>query len=106
MEQQDINRAYITVDNKLFLWNYHDGGDFQMYQELTQIIVSVGLVRPKAGVFPPKIKFVLVLATPVDIVMVGLHFERNIHGPLTLYSSTSALRPHHPHCQSWGTHLH
>lgn len=22
---QEINRAYITVDNKLYLWNYQDG---------------------------------------------------------------------------------
>ena len=75
-----------------------------MYSDLSQVIVSVGLVKPRHGVFAKKIKVravlalhsltndvqhVLVLATPVDIVLVGLRFENDrINGAITLYSSS------------------
>lgn len=88
----EINRAYITVDNKLFLWNYSDvnkeGGEFMVYTDLTQIIVSVGLVKPKPGVFPKQIKYLLVLATPVEVVLVGLRFlNDDVRQALTVYST-------------------
>ncbi|KAJ2326068.1 hypothetical protein IWW51_002465, partial [Coemansia sp. RSA 2702] len=47
----EIGRAWITVDHRLFLWNYEDEGDFYSFEGQEQVIVSVGLVRPRAGVF-------------------------------------------------------
>jgi len=84
----EISRAYVTLDNKLFLWNYAHSADFYAYSELNQVIVSVGLVRPKPGIFPPEIKYLLVLATPVEVVLLGVRFEQDhVHGALTLYST-------------------
>eukprot|EP00954_Amorphochlora_amoebiformis_P012947 1014253-Amorphochlora_amoeboformis.AAC.1 len=72
----EIMRAYITMDNRLFLWNYHQGDDFMLYEELDQIIVSVGIVRPGPSTgLPPNIKYILVLTTPVDVILIGMEFR-------------------------------
>ncbi len=42
-----IQRAWITFDNRVFLWKYDDDKDFNVWDGLDQIVVSVGLVRPK-----------------------------------------------------------
>lgn len=74
-----ITRVFVTVDEKIFLWNYHsrdDYNEFAVYSGLAQIIVSVALVKPKPGVFVKEIEFILVLATAVEVVMVGIEFEK------------------------------
>jgi nuclear pore complex protein Nup155 len=71
----EINRAWLTIDNRLFLWNYEDGSDFVVYDELDQIIVSVALVSPKTGVFIEEITHVLVIATPIEILLLGVFFD-------------------------------
>ncbi|OZJ03036.1 hypothetical protein BZG36_03265 [Bifiguratus adelaidae] len=68
----EINRAWITVDNKLFLWNYIDGTDFYSFEDQDQIIVSVGLVPPKRDVFVDGIEYVLVIATTLEIILLGV----------------------------------
>ena len=83
----EINRAWLTRDNHFFLWNYAEGAsaDFVAYDDLDQVIISAGLVRPKAGVFRDEIQWLLVLATPVEIVIVGMSFTSgSILGELTL----------------------
>ncbi len=60
-----IRRAWITFDNRLFLWKYDDDKDFNVWDGLDQIIVSVGLVIPKPGVFVETIRYLLVVTTPV-----------------------------------------
>ncbi|KAE8636462.1 hypothetical protein XENTR_v10003006 [Xenopus tropicalis] len=70
----EISRAWLTIDSDIFMWNYEDGGDLAYYDGLSETILSVGLVKPKAGIFQPHIRFLLVLATPVDIVILGLSF--------------------------------
>lgn len=45
----DIHRAWFTIDNQIFLWDYHDGTDFCVYDGLDQIIVSAALVPPRPG---------------------------------------------------------
>ncbi|KAG0345336.1 hypothetical protein BG005_001354 [Podila minutissima] len=68
----EINRVWITIDHRLFLWNYADGGDYESFEELDQIIVNVALVKPKKGIFDSKIEYLLVIATPVDVHLLGL----------------------------------
>ncbi|XP_048876664.1 nuclear pore complex protein Nup155 [Brienomyrus brachyistius] len=72
----EISRAWLTVDNDIFMWNYEDGGDVAYFDGLSETILSVGLVKPKEGIFQPHIHFLLVLATPVDVVILGLSFPR------------------------------
>ena len=82
----EIARAWITIDNRLFLWNYYKGEDFYMYDGLDQLIVSVGLARPKPGVFGKDTPFVLVISTPVEIVLLELKIIGDwITGDVELY---------------------
>eukprot|EP01122_Echinamoeba_exundans_P013062 TRINITY_DN5637_c0_g1_i1.p1 TRINITY_DN5637_c0_g1~~TRINITY_DN5637_c0_g1_i1.p1 ORF type:complete len:1349 (+),score=350.75 TRINITY_DN5637_c0_g1_i1:39-4085(+) len=71
----ELNRAWMTVDNRLYLWNYETQNDFTSYDGLDQIIVSVAVMKPKPDVFLDEIKHILVLATPVEIVILALMFE-------------------------------
>ena len=61
----EIARACITVENRLYLWNYTEGQAAFEYHELPQdeVILAAGLVRAKPGVFIKEIQHVLVLAT-------------------------------------------
>ncbi|KAJ2867706.1 hypothetical protein FB639_004919, partial [Coemansia asiatica] len=63
----EIKRAWITVDHRLFLWNYEEESEFYSFEDQEQIIVSVALVRPKSGVFVDTIRHVLVVATPLEV---------------------------------------
>lgn len=75
----EIHRAWVTIDNKFFIWSYLNGTDFNEYDELDQVIVSAGLVRPKPGIFKDYVKYLLVLATPVEVVLVAVAIS-NIGG--------------------------
>jgi len=68
----EINRAWISIDNKLFLWNYYEGEDFYVYTGIDQLIVSVGLARPQPGHFSSDVEYLLVISTPVEIVVLEL----------------------------------
>ncbi|WFD30312.1 hypothetical protein MSPP1_001330 [Malassezia sp. CBS 17886] len=61
----DIGRACITVENRLYLWDYEGGQSAFEYHELPddEVILSVGLVPARSGVFIPEIQHVLVLST-------------------------------------------
>ncbi|RNC31295.1 nuclear pore complex protein (NUP155), partial [Trypanosoma cruzi] len=69
----ELSRAWITVDNKLLLWNYGTGRDFLVYDEIPELIVAVGNpVTPVAGVFQLHITLVFPVATPKTIHLLGL----------------------------------
>lgn len=94
----EIARAFITIDNKLFLWNYYDGSDFLLYDELSQIIISVALSKPRPGVFVSAIQWVLTVSTPVEILVFALKFdEGNIHSPLQLFPTQFTIPSDHVH---------
>ncbi|KAI0209905.1 hypothetical protein LSAT2_005340 [Lamellibrachia satsuma] len=76
----DIGRAWLSVDSDIFVWNFEDGSDLAYFDGLSETILSAGLVKPKAGVFQPHIEFLLVLATPVDIVLLGVSFSKHFEG--------------------------
>ncbi|KAJ1856472.1 hypothetical protein LPJ73_002174, partial [Coemansia sp. RSA 2703] len=87
----EIKRVWITVDHRLFLWNYEDESDFYSFDDQEQIIVSVALVRPKAGVFVDAIKNVLVVATPLEVFLLGVGYANSVAGArggeVTLYAT-------------------
>lgn len=45
--------------------------DVAYYDGLSQTIVGVGLVKPRAGVFIDDIKYLLILSTQIEIIMLG-----------------------------------
>ncbi|XP_063068284.1 nuclear pore complex protein Nup155 isoform X2 [Engraulis encrasicolus] len=89
----EISRAWLTIDNDIFMWNYEDGGDVAYFDGLSETILSVGLVKPKAGIFQPHIHFLLVLATPVDVVILGLSFPKAQGGLNDSLSGAMQLLP-------------
>ena len=92
----EIHRAFVVFDNRLMVWNYdHDDVD-TTFDELDQVIVSVQLVVPRPDAFNDFVKvccchllecplhlnhllcafqFVLVIATSVQVVLLGVTFE-------------------------------
>ena len=68
----EIGRAWITMDHRLFLWDYVEGGDFCVYDELDQIITAVGLAAPRPDVFIDEVEYVLVVATATEVVLLGV----------------------------------
>ncbi|XP_006876995.1 PREDICTED: nuclear pore complex protein Nup155 isoform X2 [Chrysochloris asiatica] len=84
-----ISRAWLTIDSDIFMWNYEDGGDLAYFDGLSETILAVGLVKPKAGIFQPHVRHLLVLATPVDIVILGLSYANLQTGPGVLNDSMS-----------------
>ncbi|KAG8264438.1 hypothetical protein J6590_011729 [Homalodisca vitripennis] len=81
----EINRAWLTIDSDIYIWDFEHGTDVAYYDGLSETIVSVGLVRPKPGVFQNYIRHLLVLTTTVDIVVLGVSLSsaQGAAGPLT-----------------------
>lgn len=89
----EISRAWLTIDNDIFMWNYEDGSDVAYFDGLSETILSVGLVKPKPGIFQPHIHYLLVLATPVDVVILGLSFPKAHTGLNDSMSGAMQLLP-------------
>jgi len=70
----EVSRAWLTIDSDIYLWRYEDGGDLAFFDGLADTILQVSLATPKPGILQPHIKHLLCLATPVEIVLLGLTF--------------------------------
>ncbi|KAK6639409.1 hypothetical protein RUM43_007682 [Polyplax serrata] len=79
----EIHRAWLTIDSDIYIWSYEHGTDLAYFDGLGEVIVSVGLVKPKPNVFYQYIKYLLVLTTTVEIVVLGVKFtSTKPDGPL------------------------
>ncbi|KAG9444484.1 hypothetical protein H6P81_015824 [Aristolochia fimbriata] len=69
----EIRRAWASVDNSLFLWRFDKwDGQCPEYTGEEQAICAVGLVKSKPGIFVEAIQYLLVLATPVELILLGV----------------------------------
>lgn len=70
----EIERAWIVIDTRLYLWDYLDASSdaFESYEHPDRVIQAVGLVRPRSGVFIESIQHVLVLCTSASVTLLGL----------------------------------
>lgn len=59
----------------LQIWTYNKVRDVAYYDGLSTVIVSVGLVTPKQGVFIQDVKYLLILTTPTEIIVLGVTFN-------------------------------
>lgn len=73
----DISRAWLTIDSDIYVWLYEDGSDLAYFDGLHETILSVGLVKPRPGVFKPYIEHLLVLTTISEIVLLGVSFSQD-----------------------------
>lgn len=69
----EIRRAWASVDSSMFLWRFDKwDGQCSEYNGEEQAICAVGLAKAKPGVFVEAIQYLLVLATPVELILVGV----------------------------------
>ncbi|EEP77581.1 conserved hypothetical protein [Uncinocarpus reesii 1704] len=72
----ELNHAWVTIDNALYLWNYtHPNPQLIGFEDQPNSINAVKLSRPRKGVFLPSITYVIVIATTAEIVLLGLGCE-------------------------------
>lgn len=67
----EISRVWLAIDSNIYVWAFEHGSDVAYFDGLGETIVSVGLVKPKPGVFQNFVKYLLVLTTTVEIVVLG-----------------------------------
>ncbi|GLC36182.1 hypothetical protein PLESTB_001371300 [Pleodorina starrii] len=68
-----IRRAWASIDDSLFLWRYDRSSDVPLeYSGEDQAITCVGLAVPRPGVFLPAIRYIIVLCTTAEVVLLGV----------------------------------
>ncbi|CCW63192.1 unnamed protein product [Phytomonas sp. EM1] len=68
-----ISRVWLVVDNRLILCNYRSERELCQYDEIPELIVTVGNpVRPQKGIFQPHVSFVLPVATSEVVYLLGV----------------------------------
>ena len=73
----EISRAWVAIDNTLYIWNYNDGSDATFYDGLADSIVAVSIVRPKEKTINKMaFEYLLVVCTVSDIVLLGLNLNK------------------------------
>ena len=80
-----IHHAWFSIDNKLFLWDYTKKQQIVQYDAFEQEISTVAVLAPKNNIFREFVHHVLVVATSVEIVLIGIVMEAE--GSLKLHSS-------------------
>lgn len=77
----EIRRAWASVDNSLFLWRFDKwDGQCPEFSGEEQAICAVGLAKAKPGIFVEAIQYLLVLATPVELILIGVCCSGNSDG--------------------------
>jgi len=64
----EIRRAWVIVDNKLYIWKYDERENF-MVIERPHLIVSVAIVPPKPSIFSSEVRNILVISTAVEVIL-------------------------------------
>ncbi|KAH0838249.1 nucleoporin [Lanmaoa asiatica] len=68
----EVERVWISIDHKLFLWDYIHGSDITFFVDQPDVITHVTVVNPKPAVFVDEISSIMVLCTPVSVLLIGL----------------------------------
>lgn len=80
----EIGRAWLTIDSEIYIWTFNQTRDVAYYDGLSHLIVSVGLVKPKPGVFVQDVKYLLVLTTPIEVIVLGVTFGESSYNEMQL----------------------
>ncbi|KAI8890481.1 nucleoporin-domain-containing protein [Backusella circina FSU 941] len=89
----EINRAWVTIDNRLYMWNYHNPTDIFQYDDQDQVILTLGLVKPKPDIFGDHINYLLVIPTTVQVIILAVSCppaktqEEKINSKLNVYAT-------------------
>ncbi|KAI9272615.1 Nup133 N terminal like-domain-containing protein [Sporodiniella umbellata] len=69
---KEVGRAWTSIDNRLYLWDYVTGEDVCEYADQDQLICSVGFVKVKPGSFTSQIEYLLIISTALQIIPIGV----------------------------------
>ncbi|ODV81420.1 nucleoporin-domain-containing protein [Suhomyces tanzawaensis NRRL Y-17324] len=82
----EIDRTWITVDNKLILWNYklpqssfNQANQFLTIDQVRNTILKVKLVKPKPGVFVKEVNYLLLVATTMNIQIFIIQYDKTLN---------------------------
>lgn len=89
----ELERCWITIDNKLILWNIKDTSDFQAIDDIKHTILKVALVKPKPKTFVDNINHLLLIATPFDIYLLAISFNETA-GELEVFNTGICVSVH------------
>ncbi|KAI1463074.1 nucleoporin-domain-containing protein [Daldinia caldariorum] len=69
----ELNHAWVTIDNCLYLWDYtHPNPELTGYEDSQHSITAVKLVAPRPDVFNKIITHILVVATTSEMFLLGV----------------------------------
>lgn len=74
-----IKRAWLSVDNKLHIWNYNASltdQEFDVIDDFNGTILTCSLVKPKSNVFVESVNYLLVVATSKEVKLLALEFNQ------------------------------
>ncbi|KAI1098740.1 nucleoporin-domain-containing protein [Jackrogersella minutella] len=90
----ELNHAWVTIDNCLYLWDYtHPNPELIGYEDSQHSITAVKLVAPKPDVFNKIITHILAVATTSEMFLLGIAATDAPSGAKTieLYGTRMAL---------------
>ncbi|KAI1638650.1 Non-repetitive/WGA-negative nucleoporin C-terminal-domain-containing protein [Biscogniauxia mediterranea] len=90
----ELNHAWVTIDNCLYLWDYtHPNPELIGYEDSQHSITAVKLVAPKPGVFNSVISHILVVATTSEMFLLGVSTKNPTTGVkgVELYGTKMSL---------------
>lgn len=96
----EIERAWITVDNKLILWNYrvpqssfNHSTQFLVIDQIRHTILQVKLAKPKPNIFVKEVNYILIVATTQDIHIFVVKFDEKL-SKLEVFNSDLSVSVH------------
>lgn len=94
----EIAKAWISVDNKLFIWNCLGGStqsqpEFFTVEEIKNCILSVKVVRPKEKVFVDQVNYLLLVSTVMDIHILAVEYD-DATGKLDIFNTGMSVPAH------------
>ncbi|TGZ56636.1 hypothetical protein CRM22_010114 [Opisthorchis felineus] len=92
------NRAWVTIDNELFMWNYEDGDDLAYYDGIKDTIICVGLAQPRVGVLPDRIQHLLCIATALELFVLGVTYSTAAGAPIDTHGDVLHVLPDPLYC--------
>ncbi|KIY50546.1 nucleoporin-domain-containing protein [Fistulina hepatica ATCC 64428] len=91
----EIERAWLTVNNQLFLWDYNNIQELSSFAEQPDVITAVAIVKPKKGLFIDNISYLLVITTHVSVILIALSSSPAPNSPghiISLYATDLSIK--------------
>ncbi|KAI9710083.1 MAG: hypothetical protein M1820_002885 [Bogoriella megaspora] len=69
----ELNIAWVAIDSGFYYWDFKDPNPMLSgTEDLSNNITAVKLLKPRAGVFKPHVRYIIVVATTVEIFILGV----------------------------------